>query len=75
MKGPDGCDCSPAYTIAIGGVQGSVTATAICMPGSEAVWQTTGLLQGVNVTKKKVGINGLIMKCKVVVDDHIISKM
>ena len=67
MKGPDGCDCSPAYTIAIGGVQGSATATAIYKPGSEAVWQTTGLIQGFKVDKEKMNINGLIMRCNVVV--------
>ena len=69
MKGPDGCECNPAYTIAIGGVQGTVTATAICMPGSEAVWQTAGHLQGFEVDTKEVDINGLIMRCKVVVDN------
>ena len=71
MKGPDGCECSPAYTIFIGGVQGSVTATAMYKPGSEAVWQTSGLLQGFKVDKRGVDIDGLIMKCKVVVHESI----
>ena len=70
MKGPNGCECRPAYTITIGGVQGSVTATAACKPGNEAVWQTAGLIQGFKVDKKPADINGLIMKCKVVVDNE-----
>ena len=68
MKGQGGCECNPAYTIAIGGVVGTVTATAIYKPGSGAVWQTSGNIQGFTVDKAEEDINELTMNCKVVVD-------
>ena len=67
MKGPDGCECTPAYTITIGGEEGEVTATATYKPGSGAVWQISGLIQGFKVDKKKEEINGLTMRCHIVV--------